>query len=225
MEQLMKLLKELEIQVGVDWHRYTEDGAYNVYGWIQRPDGRFDFLLIQYCHPGDIAYATSSVFFSERIHEIIYGTAEGHVSCRNIKELYRELLDKSALEPQSQSSTKTVEELADFLKVRDQAFSNQFQNTEAKAENPGESDKLLAVSMLLTELREVSFNAGVGMRGRDYTRRDEERFWHLLGFTEGVVEAMQREADAPESFGSWAFYTECRLRHFRSVFVPQSASL
>lgn len=92
MNILINILNSLKKQIPMVWDRFTctDEGFYVVYGWITRSDGQRDFIMITWdvAEPIGVWYTTSSAKYSAKICEILYGTAEGHNSCRKIDELF-----------------------------------------------------------------------------------------------------------------------------------------
>ena len=65
-----KIKKVLNLFPEVNWDRYTEDGKeLEFYGWIPRPDGRFDFIDIFFIDEKPEWYATSSARLSKTFHK------------------------------------------------------------------------------------------------------------------------------------------------------------
>lgn len=74
--------------IGDDRHGLPELTAF---GWIDRDDGRTDFLLVQLDYDGDpVDFTTSSAKYSEQIMERLYGSAEGHRPCQRIDDVFGE---------------------------------------------------------------------------------------------------------------------------------------
>lgn len=80
----------------VIWDRFTTDpdGRGVVYGWISRPDGRFDFVVLEYSADlASIGYTTSSVEHSEEIGVLLYGEKAGqHFPCQRVDEHFGDLV-------------------------------------------------------------------------------------------------------------------------------------
>lgn len=76
----------------VRWDRCVGDDEQVVYGWIDqgcgRPDGRSDFVLMQFGPGDDFTFTTSSARYSRQIMEAIYGTTEGHVDCERVEDVF-----------------------------------------------------------------------------------------------------------------------------------------
>ncbi len=71
----------------VQWDRFTNgEGFVNCFGWINRPDGRSDFVLLAIWDGHEEPHFwTSSAQYSEEIARRLYGDAEGHVSCQRVE--------------------------------------------------------------------------------------------------------------------------------------------
>lgn len=71
----------------VQWDRYTNGpGFVNAYGWIERPDARADFVLLQLWDDWtEPSFWTSSAQYSEEIARRLYGSADGHASCQRVE--------------------------------------------------------------------------------------------------------------------------------------------
>lgn len=73
----------------VRWDRYTEAGKERCfYGWIERADGRFDFLEILFMGAKVDSYMTSSRQYSLDFYKRIYGDEEGHIDCKRVENLF-----------------------------------------------------------------------------------------------------------------------------------------
>jgi hypothetical protein len=67
--------------VPVEWDRVTDDGeAIKVYGWIPRPDGKRDFLLVRFDEE-TIEFTTSSAKHSAEIARLLCFEKGQHVTC------------------------------------------------------------------------------------------------------------------------------------------------
>jgi len=92
----MSVLKMLEIiseKVPVEWDRYVEDDdAYSVYGWIQRSDGKRDFVLVSIKEDLGtyVSFVTSSAKYSKTLTELIHGDTSEHIDCKRVEDLYKE---------------------------------------------------------------------------------------------------------------------------------------
>lgn len=62
------------------------------FGWIDREDGRADFVVVYIDHGGPWAYATSSAEFSRSISERLFGITEGHRDCERIEDVFGDLV-------------------------------------------------------------------------------------------------------------------------------------
>ena len=92
----MSVLKVLELiseKIPVEWDRYVNDErTYSVYGWIQRGDGKRDFLLVTIKEDLGmyVSFVTSSAKYSRMITELIHGGTSEHIDCKKIEDLYKE---------------------------------------------------------------------------------------------------------------------------------------
>ena len=92
----MSVLKVLELiseKIPVEWDRYVNDErTYSVYGWIQRGDGKRDFLLVTIKEDLGmyVSFVTSSAKYSRTITELIHGNTSEHIDCKKIEDLYKE---------------------------------------------------------------------------------------------------------------------------------------
>jgi len=88
---LKKFIEDIAKLIPIEWDRFTEkEGYYNIFGWIERKDGKRDFVLVQlYLDNGEIKgdYCTSSAKYSEEIYKYFYGTIEGYINCQKIEIL------------------------------------------------------------------------------------------------------------------------------------------
>jgi len=88
-----KFLEHVASQVPVEWDRYVEDeGSYSVYGWIQRSDGKRDFVLVNIKEDLGtyVSFVTSSAKYSRTLTEVIYGETSEHIDCKKVEDLYKE---------------------------------------------------------------------------------------------------------------------------------------
>ncbi len=76
------------------WDRCTVAGdETTIYGWIDRRDGRKDFVLVQFTGPL-VGFTTSSARWSRTIHEVIYGPRAGdHNDCRRVVDEFAGAVD------------------------------------------------------------------------------------------------------------------------------------
>lgn len=73
----------------VAWDRCSgEPGDLAVYGWVERPDGRSDFVVLLVA-AGGVGFATSSAEHSARIQRRLGGATSmtEHQPCRPVEEL------------------------------------------------------------------------------------------------------------------------------------------
>lgn len=88
----------------VDWS-HDDDGdniaGVFVYGWIDRDDGRSDFVSLEYFEswgwrPEDCA-ATSSAARSVEIQKLLRGHADDHVDCKRVDEHFGDLVERKVV--------------------------------------------------------------------------------------------------------------------------------
>jgi hypothetical protein len=76
----------------VTWDRFArapveDDELLSVYGWIPRDDGRSDFVLLEFPTWSDRpGFTTSSALLSAHMHELLFGTSEGHADCERVED-------------------------------------------------------------------------------------------------------------------------------------------
>lgn len=95
-EQIAEVLNRLE---EVRWDRYVVDKCeLTVFGWIDREDGRSDFVVVELWEPADRKMvaarlvATSSASRSESIDQRLSGDGDGHIPCQRVEHLVGELV-------------------------------------------------------------------------------------------------------------------------------------
>jgi hypothetical protein len=81
----------------ITWDENGQVYSVHIYGWIDRDDGRADFVLLWFhdswgWRPEDCSATTSSSAYSERIQELLRGTAEGHIDCQRVDEHFGDLI-------------------------------------------------------------------------------------------------------------------------------------
>ena len=82
-------VEEMGLLPFVEWDRYTEDGKGGVsmvFGWIARPDGRSDFVILRPTE-GGLGFSTSSAEYSEEISRLLRGgeLSETHQTCIRVE--------------------------------------------------------------------------------------------------------------------------------------------
>jgi hypothetical protein len=86
----------------VRWDRFTETvNGVEVYGWIVRADGRYDFVALDIHLPAlEIGFVTSSATYTRRIAEALYGEKVGdfHVECQRVEERFPDVASKVELD-------------------------------------------------------------------------------------------------------------------------------
>jgi len=84
-------IENMSTKFPIEWDRFTEnEGTYDIYGWIERKDGKRDFVLLTlWVDNNEVVgnFVTSSAKYSKAIYEYMYGTSEGHCDCKKISEL------------------------------------------------------------------------------------------------------------------------------------------
>ena len=83
----------LETLSWVKWDRYVEfyddsgQQAVDVYGWIEREDGRADFVVLTVFGDGEIGHVTSSPMADKRINKELYGApADAGNECQRVED-------------------------------------------------------------------------------------------------------------------------------------------
>jgi hypothetical protein len=73
----------------VKWDRCTGVGgrAGSVFGWIERPDGRADFIVVGWLG-GKVWYTTSSAEFSREFSRRLVGTDKDHRDCERVEDVF-----------------------------------------------------------------------------------------------------------------------------------------
>jgi hypothetical protein len=90
---VIKVLELISEKIPVEWDRYVEDDdSYSVYGWIQRSDGKRDFILVTVKEDLGtyVSFVTSSAKYSRILTEILHGDTSEHIDCKKIEDLYKE---------------------------------------------------------------------------------------------------------------------------------------
>lgn len=83
-----KIKSILNLFPEVRWDRYTEDGReLEFYGWIERPDGKFDFIDIFFINGEPEWYATSSAKLSKIFHRKLK-IKWPHLTCKRVENLF-----------------------------------------------------------------------------------------------------------------------------------------
>lgn len=92
------IARDLNALPFVKWDRYVNDGEWcALYGWIERPDGRADFVILIYTPEGRENY-TSSAELSAAI-DYLFGETGEHNDCGRIEDAFCDvvrLVDASA---------------------------------------------------------------------------------------------------------------------------------
>lgn len=87
-KEVGKMLARLSF---VKWDRFTNtDKETNIFGWIEREEDNYkDFVVLSYFKlSNDWWYQTSSSFYSEKIHKIVFGTVKGHNNCERVENWF-----------------------------------------------------------------------------------------------------------------------------------------
>lgn len=91
--QVKEFITQLANKIPIEWDRVTlSDGNYYVvYGWINRPDGKRDFVSLEMEQKETglhaIQFVTSSAKYSKEIMKAFFGTDDGHSPCIKIDQL------------------------------------------------------------------------------------------------------------------------------------------
>jgi hypothetical protein len=90
----------------VQWDRLTRrDWIWVAFGWIDRPDGRSDFVQIMVTDDGHVGCATSSAEFSETLSERVHGHVSGHTPCERVEDVFGDAVaNKIALRSREEQS-------------------------------------------------------------------------------------------------------------------------
>jgi len=62
------------------------------YGWIDREDGRSDFVVVYVDHNGPVGYATSSAALSKTFSDRLFGSRVDHRDCERIEDVFGDLV-------------------------------------------------------------------------------------------------------------------------------------
>ena len=93
--QIAEVLNRLD---EVRWDRYVvDDRELTAFGWIDREDGRSDFVVIELWSQANATLgarlvATSSAARSESIDRRLSGDADGHIPCQRVEHLVGDLV-------------------------------------------------------------------------------------------------------------------------------------
>jgi hypothetical protein len=74
----------------VHWDRWTGDldSSVSIYGWLPRPDGRADFVLVLIDQEGPFRYHTSSAAMSEEIGRRLGFSPGQHNQCKRVADTW-----------------------------------------------------------------------------------------------------------------------------------------
>lgn len=90
------LADSMNLLTFVRWDRFIEsNGKGVVYGWIDREDGRCDFVLLDFeQRPIGVAvgYSTSSASRSREIGQLLYGDNDEHMDCQRVDMEFGDLV-------------------------------------------------------------------------------------------------------------------------------------
>jgi len=105
----------------VAWDRTAGSGKSRIaFGWLPRPDGRADFLVLEFTADGRVGMTTSSAELSLEFHRRLYGTDKGHGPCQRIEHMFTdagiEVTSVIALDAPRPHLVKVTRELADLLR-------------------------------------------------------------------------------------------------------------
>lgn len=89
---LQQIADVLNLFPEVRWDRCLhpggeDDAEFVAYGWIDRDDGRSDFLLIRTRGEG-VGFTTSSAALSRDFGRRLHGTVEHHVDCERVEDVF-----------------------------------------------------------------------------------------------------------------------------------------
>ncbi|KKL27464.1 hypothetical protein LCGC14_2384870 [marine sediment metagenome] len=96
--KILKEIKKIEKDIPIKWDRVIDiDSIVQIYGWIPYNKGRSDFILItfeKYKSEIAIRFTTSSVKFSEKLHNNLMGeeTKEGYTHCIKFRKYFKKYL-------------------------------------------------------------------------------------------------------------------------------------
>lgn len=87
----------------VRWDRCVAipGGDFDAYGWIERPDGRADFVLLTFPDgdPNFVGYTTSSGERSREIYLLLFAdddpAAECHHECERVEDAFGDLVENA----------------------------------------------------------------------------------------------------------------------------------
>jgi hypothetical protein len=107
-EQRSKVAAAMNLLPFVRWDRFVtwsyEGGGTGllVYGWVDREDGRSDFVTLQFesawgWEPSECSATTSSASYSREIQRLLRGTDEGHNDCQRVDEHFGDLVDRKVV--------------------------------------------------------------------------------------------------------------------------------
>lgn len=89
---LKNYLNNLASVFPIVWDRFVgpDNGQYCIYGWIERTDGKRDFVVIFAMNDNDnweIGMVTSSAKYSAKMSEYITNTKNNHLVCQKYEDL------------------------------------------------------------------------------------------------------------------------------------------
>ncbi len=89
---LKDFLTDLAAKVPIVWDRYTNAGThYYVYGWIERSDGKRDFVVVEMEQNSEdlrcLDFVTSSAKYSREIMKFMFITDAGHKDCIKYEDM------------------------------------------------------------------------------------------------------------------------------------------
>ncbi len=100
----MNLLPFVRWDRFIDWEYDEGSNGVLVYGWIDRDDGRADFVTLQFesawgWKPDQCAATTSSAARSREIQQLLGHDAADHADCKRVDEHFGDLVrNKTSLE-------------------------------------------------------------------------------------------------------------------------------
>lgn len=72
----------------VRWDRLINNGNISVYGWIPRPDGKHDFVLVEWFGLGKWTFTTSSAHFDQRVAEALGIEPDNRFPCQRVADVF-----------------------------------------------------------------------------------------------------------------------------------------
>jgi hypothetical protein len=73
-----------------------DDISFLTYGWIDRADGRADFVLLEFNDVG-AGITTSSAQHSRAFSERLYGASSNHQDCLRVEDVFGDLVERKVV--------------------------------------------------------------------------------------------------------------------------------